>query len=86
MNENSKGRHKASKDHANRFPEIKHKLDGVLTFTHINGSFDHFLERARFFLPATGLNLTAMGLCQEMQHLKKKRDIFFLFFYKFLNL
>lgn len=33
-----------------------------LTLSHVNGFFNHFLEESRLCLPATSLNLAAMGL------------------------
>lgn len=42
----------------------------VLTFSHINGSSHHFLEENRILVPASRLNLTAMGLGQELKSLK----------------
>lgn len=42
----------------------------ALTFTHINGSVDHLLERLGFVLPASSLNLAAMGLGQELESLE----------------
>lgn len=41
-----------------------------LTLSHVSGSPHHLLEESRVLLPATGLDLTAMGFGQELERLK----------------
>lgn len=47
------------------------------TCSHINSSFQHLLEEAGIFLPASSLDLTAMGLGHELKCLKKKHNRYF---------
>jgi len=44
--------------------------DSALTLSHVDSSLDHLLEKSRFFLPATSLNLAAMCFGQELQSLE----------------
>lgn len=46
----------------------------VLTFSHIDGSFQHLLEQSGVFLPAPGLDFAAVSLGQELQGLRPQRN------------
>lgn len=48
---------------------------GSLTFTDVNGSFNHLLKQLWIRLPATSTNFTAMGFGQELKCLEDKSPI-----------